>query len=129
MSDTTSPTPLFVHGTLRPGEPGFWRLERYVTAIETADLSEYALYIDTEPVIVRTGNTDDITTGDLVHLEPTAYDNLLSALDRLHSTRHQIRARITVQTRDGNTVTAWAYTAGRPIGQRIDSGDWTEYQP
>lgn len=114
---------LFVHGNLRPGQPDFWRLERYTTGIETITITGYALHDADDPILIRTGHDTDTVTGEVIHLEDATSDALLNALDRLHITYGQARHLITIQTHNG-PHDAWVYIATDAAGSRLVNGDW-----
>lgn len=119
-------TILFVHGNLRPGQPDFWRLERYTADIHTVTLTGYRLYNDNnEALLLVTGNPQDTVTGELITLEENTPEQLVKALDKLMMTeRGQNPELLTVHSEPGSAFNAWAYIIDTPRGDHVPSGDW-----
>lgn len=136
-SETGTPLPFFVYGTLRPGEANHDLFLRGRTASEEpARLPGAALYDGPgHPYAVERQGGE--VRGELVTAHPEWYDGLLAALDRLEEyvpgdprnlyervARHVVRA-------DGSTAPAWVYLAAPRLAVRlcgtgtpIESGDW-----
>lgn len=132
--------PVFVYGTLRPGEYNHDRAERYLTAAVPAVLADHALYVAGLPLVVP--QPGGRVVGDLLKLDPGRYGAAIRDLDRLEGYREgarpeqclYVRTRVTVSV-DGpvpQTRPAWVYLAGpRMTGRQrggllVASGDFKE---
>ncbi len=137
---TPPPLPLFVYGTLRPGEPNHDLFLRGRThSEERARLHGAALYDGPGyPYAVDTPGA--VTVGELVTARPDAYPQLLRELDRLeeyapgdpHNLYERVEREVTRET-DGTAVRAWVYLAApavtarlRTHGKPIEGGDWID---
>ena len=134
--------PVFVYGTLRPGQENYRRLLAGRTRQERrATARGLAIYGTGFPYAVRQPGAQ--TAGDLITIEPTLYREVLADLDALEgyhpqhtSTSHYIRVTKTVTTNpalpNGGTWeafhTAWVYLAGPGANTtnmpRITGDDW-----
>lgn len=125
--------PLFVYGTLRPGQGNHGLLAGRTVQEEPARAPGVALYGWGLPYAVPFPGAS--TVGTLVTITPDLYWDVLIDLDRLEGYRpdrpdrsHYLRRPRTVLTTAGATHTAWVYLAGpsfNPAGmRRIPSGDW-----
>jgi gamma-glutamylcyclotransferase (GGCT)/AIG2-like uncharacterized protein YtfP len=135
--ESTDRLPVFVYGTLRPGQGNYSRLlaGRIATPVR-ATLPGHALYGRTLPfpyVVPAPGHT---VVGDLVTPLADLYDEVLDDLDWLEGYRagpsdasHYVRTRVAVESPAG-TETAWVYLAGTMAARRlrlydlVDDGDW-----
>lgn len=138
MNPATTPTPVFVYGTLRTGQGNYAWLLRGNTAREVpARLPGFELYAAGIPFIFPAEGGS--VRGDLMFLDPATAEATMSGLDRLEgynpdSDRHSSyeRVLVTVVTDEGETHEAWAYKGNESIRQRLRSqggepaadGDW-----
>ncbi len=125
--------PLFVYGTLIPGESNY---PRYLAGQDErtlpATLNGAVLYTHGPyPYLVRAAELvqpGDYVVGVLVWIKPANYAQTLAAVDRLEEYReggsdnHYERITCTVETEEGS-YTAWAYEAGERVQHAILSGD------
>lgn len=127
--------PVFVYGTLRPGEANWRRLQPYAARTQRAQLAGYALFGAQWPYPYAAPSADAAVVGDLVQIRQDDYADALHVLDSLEGYQsgrahnHYDRVAVTVQTDAGEDRTAWVYVAG--VGcrhltaeQRIATGDW-----
>lgn len=134
VSGTSEQRPVFVYGTLRPGQPNWERLlagraQRVVTGrlpgVVLLDCGHYPAAVE------RPGARGAI--GEVVWIPATAWPAVLAALDHLEgydpAEAHRLFDRVVrpVQTADG-PVDCWVYLAGpmlrastRPV---VTGGDW-----
>lgn len=137
--------PIFVYGTLRPGQSNYYRLAPYSIRTEPAYAVGVAVY-DMKPVTgndwphaVRTNNTDHQVVGDLVWVDPHHMDEVLRDLDIYEDYNAEdlenseyVRQSILVTEPNGDQRNAWIYIANQPILEiiedehRIADGDWTK---
>ncbi|MFF7050018.1 gamma-glutamylcyclotransferase [Streptomyces griseorubiginosus] len=140
--DTTmSNLPVFVYGTLRPGQCNHddYLAGRYRQAVP-AIAPGHVMYAQDVPIV---SDGDSSVTGDLIFLRSEVYDDTLRRLDRLEGTADSggpglycrvIRAVLTVRS-DGGGVDAWIYHATPATQQRFHgaprvlSGDWLAHSP
>ncbi|MFN8499308.1 MAG: gamma-glutamylcyclotransferase family protein [Anaerolineae bacterium] len=122
--------PLFVYGTLRPGESAFRRIALFVKDIARAVLAGADLYdLGAYPMALP---GDGVVVGELLTLHAETYVYALHRLDHYEGYDAQrdgglyLRRRVTVTTA-AESVAAWTYF-GTPDaaadGRRIPSGDW-----
>lgn len=142
----TSSTPIFVYGTLRPGQINYPLIRSAVAGHVVARLDSHALRAAPTaryPYAIKDEN--DSITGDLLQLKPGTEAADLARLDILEGydpraflleMSHYIRVRCTVTTTDeslagpaGASIEAWVYVAGPatlvselPV---VNDGDWT----
>ena len=130
--------PVFVYGTLRPGEGNHHCVAAAMTAASAALLEDHALYVSGLPwVVPQPGGR---VVGDLIDIAPARYAATLARLDRLEGYRPgspdglYVRVQVVVRL-DGSTDSrrAWVYLAGRRSAARLTqtatpvaSGDWKE---
>jgi gamma-glutamylcyclotransferase (GGCT)/AIG2-like uncharacterized protein YtfP len=131
--------PVFVYGTLRPGEANYrWLLAQATATAERAVLPGHQLYAIGMAFPYATPATAGgrQVIGDLLTLNPDTYDQVLGHLDGLEGyqpgreTRsHYLRRQVTVQVA-GQPVQAWVYLAGPGATERLTdaqlsaTGDW-----
>ncbi|MBC9728296.1 gamma-glutamylcyclotransferase family protein [Streptomyces sp. TRM68367] len=130
--------PIFVYGTLRPGEVNHDLLLRGRTRSEEPGRLAGAVLYDGPGYPYAVEEPGGVVCGELVTALPEAYPALLAELDRLEgyapgSSRNLYErvGRDVVRDADGMTVRAWVYVAAprvaarlRSRGKLIDGGDW-----
>ena len=130
--------PFFVYGTLRPGGPNHDLFLRGRTrAEEPARLPGAVLYAGPGyPYALE--EPGGVVAGEIVTPLPEAYDDLLTALDRLEDyapgdprNLYDRVARTVVRDADGAHVRAWVYVAAPAVAARlrargtpIEGGTW-----
>ncbi|MEU7552146.1 gamma-glutamylcyclotransferase family protein [Streptomyces sp. NPDC044571] len=134
----TAGLPLFVYGTLRPGEINHDLFLRGRTAAEEPARLPDALLYDGPGFPYAVQHAGSEIVGELVTPAPEAYESLLAELDRLEDYYGPDRPR-NVYDRvrreavrpDGTLTTAWVYLAApllarrlRATGVEIPGGDW-----
>lgn len=138
--------PIFVYGTLRPGQSNYIRLAAHAIRSEPAHLTGYAVY-NLEPVTgnpwphaARSTDPTHIIVGDLIWIDPDHLKHVLTELDAYEDydpndveNSEYLRIHATVsETRTGDQRLAWVYVANMHITDlmsdehRIDHGDWTK---
>ena len=137
VSETSGQRPVFVYGTLRPGQPNWERLlvrraartaPGCLSGVDLLDCGHYPAAVE------RTGA--DGATGDVVWIEPRAWLGVLADLDHLEGyhpadpDRLYDRAVRAVDTADG-PVECWVYVAGRVLAESgrplVPGGDWVAH--
>lgn len=124
--------PVFVYGTLKPGQTAYKRLLSGKTTDEQpAVIPGAALYTDgTYPYLVVDPEVvalHDEVRGMLIALHPESFEVTLALLDRYEDYRPLSpwrlfeRVVLTARTEHG-TIEAWAYTAGPQALQAIRAG-------
>lgn len=127
--------PVFVYGTLRPGEKNYPRYLAGRTVCEVAATAEGQLYFvaDGGYPYVQPGGFR--VAGELVYLDPSRYEETLRGLDALEEydpddEAHSVylRRRTVVTLANGNRSPAWIYywNCPRIVGTRIPSGDFRD---
>ncbi|MEU0003433.1 gamma-glutamylcyclotransferase family protein [Streptomyces sp. NPDC006314] len=129
--------PFFVYGTLRPGEVNHDLFLRGRTAAEEPGRLTDAVLYDGPGYPYATEGPGGEVRGELVTARPEAYEDLLTALDRLEEyvpgdpRNLYVRVARDVVRADGSAVRAWVYLAAprvaarlRTAGTRIENGDW-----
>lgn len=142
----TTSTPIFVYGTLRPGQINYPLIRSAVAGHVTARLDSHVLRAAPTaryPYAIEGGS--DSLTGDLLQLKPRTEAAVLARLDVLEGydpraflleMSHYVRVRRTVTTAAqspagpvGTAVEAWVYLAGpaTPVSElpTVAGGDWT----
>lgn len=138
MSGASEQRPVFVYGTLRPGQPNWERLlarraQRVVTGrlpgVVLLDCGHYPAGVE------RPGAVAAI--GEVVWIRPTVWSEVLAALDHLEgydpadADRLYDRVVRSVQTMEG-PVDCWVYLAGRMLNASarpvVTGGDWVAAQ-
>jgi len=133
---TGQPLPIFVYGTLLPGQPNSFLWQDTIRAVQHAQINNCCLYdLHHYPVMVKQkGYT---VQGLLVWVADEHFSNMLEDLDfiegfhpgRPHKSNFR-RIKVLASARDGSVIEAWSYMGhkrhvqGRLI---IESGDWAEY--
>jgi gamma-glutamylcyclotransferase (GGCT)/AIG2-like uncharacterized protein YtfP len=132
--------PVFVYGTLRPGEANHcWLLAEVMAAAERAVLPGHQLYGTgmAFPYVTPATAPGRQVVGDLLTLDPDAYPEVLERLDALEGYRperpeahsHYLRQKVTVLVAD-QPRQAWVYLAGPGATDRLTdaqlsaTGDW-----
>lgn len=134
-----TPLPVFVYGTLLPGEANYdWALAGRTSAEQPATLPHAVMYsnggypyVDTRP------DHPGAVHGCLMHVPAEHHADVLATLDRLEGYRpgradnHYERTVVTVHLPDGSTAQAYTYLLSdrtRPlvIGRLpvVPDGDW-----
>ncbi|PJM99674.1 hypothetical protein CG740_29550 [Streptomyces sp. CB01201] len=134
------PLPLFVYGTLRPGERYHRRFLAGRTRSERPALLTGALLYD-GPGYPYAIPGDGTITGTLIGLDPAVHPELLSALDELEEyvgpghPRNLYDRLVREALVDGRPVRSWVYLAAPRLarellagGTPIPGGDWLTRQ-
>ncbi|MBN1965479.1 MAG: gamma-glutamylcyclotransferase, partial [Anaerolineae bacterium] len=129
--------PLFVYGTLRPGQPNYAAyLRGHTRHEEAARLEGINLYtLFNYPLAVR---GERVLIGDVLTLDPRLYCDLLAEIDALEgydpaeSDRLFTREVCTVTTESGQVVRAWFYLGNPAYLDQLDHtliehGDWVRF--
>lgn len=130
--------PLFVYGTLLPGEVNYPAYLKDRTANEQPATVQGSLWlVEDEDYPYLLGGPGAVY-GMLIDLIPWAYTATLAAIDRLEDFDPQVpktslylRRRVKVWLSDGQTTNAWGYfwnAATRP-GIRLAHGDFRRRDP
>lgn len=123
----TSPTSLFVYGTLLPGAQSWAVLEPFVVGAGIADSVRGDLF-DTGlgyPAAVLDDHGANVVYGRVFQLTVPRRKEALLALDEFEDVADGLYQRVTITTVGGAQV--WAYTAGTGLKLTpIVSGDWLE---
>ncbi len=128
--------PVFVYGTLRPGQKNYPRL------LQGRTLREFPARVHGRLYFVSNGGypyvlpEDGTVWGDLVELEPEHYDETLQELDLLEEYDPQDEAQSVYLRRptevfldDGRCRLAWIYywNAFQILGDLVESGDFADH--
>lgn len=137
-SAVPQPLPVFVYGTLRPGEVNWeHRLEGRVVDAVPARLDGVAL-VDCGPypaAVERPGAPG--VAGDLLWVEPALWGRTVELLDELEGyvpgDRDNLFERVVRAVVTGaGTVDAWVYLAGHELAAadvpEVPGGDWVAYR-
>ena len=128
--------PVFVYGTLRPGQENYALLRGFTVAEEPAQVANLDLFALAHYPMALSGS--GIVFGDLLFLAPAVYPSLLRRLDALEgwvpgqadSLYRRVRCRATTHARWRQA--AWMYLGNRDyLGAEptlIDHGDWVRYR-
>ena len=130
--------PIFVYGTLRPGEANHELFLRGRTRSEEPGRLHGAVLYDGPGYPYAVEQPGGVVRGELVTPSPALYGELLDALDRLEEyapdnprSLYERVARDVVREPDGTVVRAWVYLAApavaarlRTRGKPIEGGDW-----
>ncbi|CAM5393070.1 gamma-glutamylcyclotransferase family protein [Streptomyces xanthochromogenes] len=136
MTGAEPPLPLFVYGTLRPGERYHRRFLDGRTRSERPALLTGALLYD-GPGYPYALPGDGTITGTLIELDPAAHPQLLAALDELEEyagpghPRNLYDRLVREALVEGRPVRSWVYLAAPRLarellagGTPIPGGDW-----
>ncbi|GGX86847.1 gamma-glutamylcyclotransferase family protein [Streptomyces hiroshimensis] len=129
--------PVFVYGTLRPGQVNHRHyLGGRTVAAEPARLRGAVLY-EGPGYPYAVAEPDGEIRGELVFVEPGAYTAVLASLDELEGCgpggagEMYVRVRRQVLPEGGGAVGAWVYLAAdatarrlRAVGTRVAGGSW-----
>lgn len=133
--------PVFVYGTLRPGERNHHCVAAAMTAACPAVLDEHALYVNALPwVVPQPGGR---VVGDLIDIASVRYASTLARLDRLEGywpggsdwdcLYVRTQAVVHLDGSAGSRRHAWVYLAGPDTAaglpwtaSLVASGDWKE---
>lgn len=138
--------PIFVYGTLRPGQENYDRFVLGKTTREVrAMLADHAMFVlDGYPCITEDTGAGNVI-GDALYLSPEHFPAVLAALDQLegymsgNASSPYLRVRRSVRTEEGGgdepprTSLAWVYVGGEPALLRrlacdpVPGGDWLAY--
>jgi len=135
MTAAAERLPVFVYGTLRPGQ------KNYPRYLQGRTLREYPATIHGRLYFVADGGYpylkpgEGTVTGELLELNPASYDETLYELDLLEEYDPQdeghsvyLRRKSTVTLSQGKQVAAWVYYWNLPetTGEEIESGDFSD---
>ena len=139
MPPDSTDLPFFVYGTLLRGHPNHHLIRGGTLSVEPAVLSGASMYDAGSYPYVVLGGSEEVR-GELVHIRPEAYGEVLAVLDRLEDFRgpgdpgnDYDRVALTVTTGAGRRVRAWVYVAGPASRQAVAAmpavpgGDWAAY--
>lgn len=135
MNDSPENLPLFVYGTLRPGEKNHRRYlqGRIVRSCPAVVRGRLFFVLDGGYPYLQPG--DSTVKGDLVFLQPASRQATMAEIDRLEeydpgNERGSVylRRRTRARTADGAMHTAWVYYWNCPgiEGTPIASGDFRD---
>jgi gamma-glutamylcyclotransferase (GGCT)/AIG2-like uncharacterized protein YtfP len=125
--------PVFVYGTLRPGQKNYTRYLQGRTIEEVPAICPGRLYFLDQGGYPYLLPEEGMVTGVLVKIRPEWYEETLVALDRLEEydpedEKHSVylRRRTMVELEDGEQRQAWVYFWNRPeiVGREITGGDF-----
>lgn len=135
---TQEQLPVFVYGTLRPGQRLHRLLADATTNAERAVLPGHQLYGVgmAFPYVTPATAPGRQVVGDLLDLDPDAYPQVLARLDQVEGYHpdhegqsHYLRRQVAVQVA-GQSRSAWVYLAGPGAAECLTddllspSGDW-----
>jgi gamma-glutamylcyclotransferase (GGCT)/AIG2-like uncharacterized protein YtfP len=127
--------PVFVYGTLRPGQKNYRRYLQGRTSREEPALCRGRLYFIAEGGYPYLTPEEGDVRGELLTLHPATYQQTLAALDDLEEYSAQDEAgslylrRIATVRAGVREVPAWVYYwHGTTSGVRIESGDFEDRQ-
>jgi gamma-glutamylcyclotransferase (GGCT)/AIG2-like uncharacterized protein YtfP len=113
---------LFVYGTLAPGNDAWSVLEPWVTGAPEPDAVAGRLYDTGRGYPAATfSDPGQVVHGTVVTLAPDRTAAALAALDRYEGDEYE---RITVRTRAGREVAAYAWIAPLTGCRVVNSGRW-----
>jgi gamma-glutamylcyclotransferase (GGCT)/AIG2-like uncharacterized protein YtfP len=126
--------PVFVYGTLRPGQKNYRRYLQGKTVREAAACCDGRLFVLPEegyPYLLPGAGR---VWGELIFLAPAAYAQTLRQLDALEeydpdqeATSVYLRRRATVRLTAGEEYQSWVYYWNRPsLGTPVASGDFLD---
>lgn len=122
--------PIFVYGSLRPGEFFYPRVKPYVEKIESAKLYGMQLYsLGPYPGMVFDEKADRPVIGDLLHIYEEQWPTAIQVLDRIEAEgEFYDRRQIIVMCGEEPRI-AWAYLlkneqSSIPKFDKVLSNDW-----
>jgi gamma-glutamylcyclotransferase (GGCT)/AIG2-like uncharacterized protein YtfP len=122
--------PIFVYGSLRPGELFYTRVRPYVEKVEPAELHGMQLYsLGDFPGMVWDASARNPVKGDLLHIYKGYWAEAISVLDRIEGEGFLYKRTQIIVICGETPVAAWTYLLRdleKLIAQmdRIDSNDW-----
>ncbi len=133
---TTQPPPIFVYGTLLPGQPNDYIWQDCAQAVERAFATGCCLYdFGSYPVMIEGGRGRVV--GQLIYLNRACYSQTIQNLDFLEGFDPQHpgdsnfrRVMLKVTRPNGEKVAAWAYIGKREHMKNlplIEHGDWAKF--
>lgn len=139
MEELDEKLPVFIYGTLRPGQKNHRRFLAGCARREVPARIRGELHVFLDPGGARYPFLvpgDDIVRGDLVELREECRRQTLADIDRLEGYDAQndgglyLRRRRPVETDSGETVEAWVYLWNGPWTKtvKIDSGDFAVWR-
>lgn len=132
---TVEKIPVFVYGTLRPGEKNYPHYLAGRTVSEMPATAEGQLYFVADGGYPYVAPGPGTVSGELIHLDPRHYEQTLQAIDELEeydpgdeTNSIYLRRRTSVTLPDGRYTAAWIYYWNCPsiAGTRIASGDFRD---
>jgi len=127
--------PLFVYGTLRPGEKNYLRFLAGRTSRTSPASVSGRLYFVVDGGYPYLLPGEDTVRGDLIELAPRHYESTLRRIDRLeeYDPRDEdgsiyLRRRVRARVAGGKVQTAWVYywNCQEIEGVWIESGDFSD---
>ncbi|MHB8975931.1 MAG: gamma-glutamylcyclotransferase family protein [Trichloromonadaceae bacterium] len=137
QAPASPPLPVFVYGTLRPGEENYPHFLAGRTAAELPGTVAGELFFVVDGGYPYLAPGKGRVHGELVELDPHCYRATLESLDALEEyhpqdERHSVYLRRTTHVRlaDGSERPAWVYYWNVPTrrGVKITSGDFRQHQ-
>ena len=132
--ETPERLPVFVYGTLRPGEHNADLWSHYATAVADGVARAFGVRVvhhnGSIPFAVATDDPTDFTVGALINVPDAAWRFVIHTFDALegHPDLYE-RTRIVVDV-DGVPVTAWAYLVDSDFlagHDDVPGGDWVAF--
>jgi gamma-glutamylcyclotransferase (GGCT)/AIG2-like uncharacterized protein YtfP len=128
MIDRYAPLPLFVYGTLMPGQPAFYRLAPSVVRSRQAVIHGLVMHdAGAYPVAVY---GEGHIVGEALWLKEAGYAPLLDALEAYEGPAYR-RERCTAHLADmGEKIEVWVFVGAAEFGSQLPSvagGDWRQW--
>ncbi|RLU81589.1 hypothetical protein CTZ27_32400 [Streptomyces griseocarneus] len=117
--------PVFVYGTLRPGQGNHERFLLGRTAAEEPARLRGAVLYEGPGYPYAVADPEGEIHGDLITPAPAAYDAVLASLDALEGyapgapSSHYVRVTRPVSLERGGTVRAWVYLASPEVANHL----------